>query len=74
MKKYGLIIIKIIDAKDNKQFITRLFDLVVMSWIDPLRLPKSEITTEELVSSVTTSTFIIGSSNTVLADFNNYFK
>lgn len=43
-----------------------------MSWIDPLLLPKSESTEEELLSSVTTSTAIIGSSKIVLADFSNY--
>lgn len=54
-------------------FITLLFDLIVISFIDPLLLPKSESTIEELFSSVTTSTLMTGSSKFVLADFSNFF-
>lgn len=42
--------------------------------MDPLLLPKSESTMEELLSSVTTSTFMTGSSKFVFADFSNCFQ
>lgn len=60
-----------VKSKKKKNGHTRLFALVLISWIDPLLLPKSASTAEELLSSVTISTFIIGSSRTVSADFNN---